>query len=121
MADDLFLVYVVPASALQPGVAGFESSPDCVEVVYRETAERLKRQRDEACTALHEPQPGVMHPVDEAFYSLVVKERDYERVRSDRIERERDAARAEVRHLRARLDLLERRSHPMDFDSPAYD
>lgn len=41
-----------------------------------------------------EPQAGVMHPVDKAFSDLAVKERDHERVRSDRLERERDAARA---------------------------
>lgn len=35
---------------------------------------------------MHEPQPGVMHPVDKAFYDLVVKERDYERVVVNRLE-----------------------------------
>jgi hypothetical protein len=34
---------------------------------------------------------GEMHPVDKAFYDLTVKERNYERVRADRFERERDA------------------------------
>lgn len=34
---------------------------------------------------------------------------------------QRDDARAEVKRLQARLALLERRTHPMDFDSPAYD
>jgi hypothetical protein len=38
--------------------------------------------------------PGVMHEVDRAFYELAIKERDYERVRADRLQRERDAARA---------------------------
>ena len=32
------------------------------------------------------PQPGVMHPVDEAFYKLAIKERDYERRRVERLE-----------------------------------
>ncbi|HWT25462.1 MAG TPA: hypothetical protein VN213_18300 [Solirubrobacteraceae bacterium] len=34
------------------------------------------------------PAPGVMHPVDKAFYELEVKERNYERVRVDRLQRE---------------------------------
>ena len=37
--------------------------------------------------------------VREGFYSLTLKERDYERVRSNRIERERDDARAAILHL----------------------
>jgi len=32
-----------------------------------------------------EGQPGVMHPVDQAFYRLAVKERDHERQRVDRL------------------------------------
>lgn len=32
--------------------------------------------------------PGVMHEVDRAFYDLVIKERDYERHRVERLERE---------------------------------
>jgi hypothetical protein len=39
------------------------------------------------------PEPGVMHPVDQAFYDLVVKERDYERIRVDRLEKELREAR----------------------------
>lgn len=34
------------------------------------------------------PEPGVMHPVDQAFYDLTVKERDHERVKVDRLEKE---------------------------------
>lgn len=32
------------------------------------------------------PRPGEMHPVDKAFYDLAIKERDYERVKSARLE-----------------------------------
>lgn len=35
----------------------------------------------------HEPQPGEMHEIDQAFYKLTVKERDYERTRYDNLER----------------------------------
>lgn len=35
----------------------------------------------------HEPQPGEMHEIDQAFYDLTVKERDYERTRYDNLER----------------------------------
>lgn len=34
------------------------------------------------------PEPGVMHPTDKAFYDLTVKERDYERMKVDRLEKE---------------------------------
>lgn len=34
------------------------------------------------------PQPGVMHSVDQAFYDLALKERDFERARVDRLMRE---------------------------------
>jgi len=34
------------------------------------------------------PQPGEMHPIDRAFYELVIKERDYERRRVDQLEAE---------------------------------
>jgi hypothetical protein len=34
---------------------------------------------------MSEPEPGAMHPVDEAFYRLAIKERDYERLRVDRL------------------------------------
>jgi hypothetical protein len=37
---------------------------------------------------MSEPEPGVMHPVDEAFYKLAIKERDYERAKVDRLEAE---------------------------------
>lgn len=33
-----------------------------------------------------EPRPGEMHPVDQAFYDLTVKERDFERRKVDRLE-----------------------------------
>jgi hypothetical protein len=46
--------------------------------------------------AQREPQAGVMHPVDQAFYDLVVKERDAERQRVDRLEAQRNQARQEV-------------------------
>lgn len=45
------------------------------------------------------PRVGVLHPLDQAPYDLVVKERDYERVRCDRLTAERDAALAEVERL----------------------
>lgn len=32
-----------------------------------------------------QPRAGEMHPVDQAFYDLAIKERDYERVRYDRV------------------------------------
>lgn len=45
-----------------------------------------------AATPAAEPQAGVMHPIDEAFYDLAIKERNYYRQRADRLQRERDAA-----------------------------
>lgn len=33
----------------------------------------------------HEPQPGEMHEIDQAFYKLTVKERDFERTRYDNL------------------------------------
>ena len=51
---------------------------------------------------MSEPQPGVMHPVDQAFYDLAIKERDYERRRFDRVEAERDALRAAIEAHRSR-------------------
>ena len=44
-----------------------------------------------------QPRPGQPHPVDKAFYDLTVKERDYERVKVDRLERQ----------LRGAVDALE--------------
>lgn len=41
-----------------------------------------------------EAEAGILHPVDQAFYDLAIKERDYERVKCDRLERERDEAQA---------------------------
>lgn len=35
--------------------------------------------------SVHEPQPGEMHEIDQAFYDLTVKERDYERRRYDNL------------------------------------
>lgn len=48
-----------------------------------------------------EQHPGVMHPVDEAFYRLAVKERDYERVKVDRLEVQLAGAVEERDELRA--------------------
>jgi len=39
--------------------------------------------------------PGVMHSVDKAFYDLVVKERNYERVRVERLTAEVEQLRKE--------------------------
>lgn len=44
--------------------------------------------------------------ITKAFHDVAVKERDYERVRANRIEKERDEARAEVERLRSALRLL---------------
>lgn len=41
--------------------------------------------------------------IDQAFYKLAIKERDYERVRSNRIEQERNAARELAKSLAERL------------------
>lgn len=43
-----------------------------------------------------QPRPGEMHEVDQAFYDLAIKERNYERVKVDRLE-------AEVKRLRQGL------------------
>jgi hypothetical protein len=51
-----------------------------------------------------QPRPGEPHPVDDAFYKLAIKERDYERVKVDRLERQLAGA---VDDLRVALDLLE--------------
>lgn len=61
-----------------------------------------------------EGSPGVVHAVDKSFHELAIRERDFERGRADRLA-------CEVQRLRDRLALLERRAHPMDYDSPAYD
>jgi hypothetical protein len=55
------------------------------------------------------PEPGVLHPVDQAFYDLTVKERDYERIRSDRLEAERDSR---LTTERADLEYFIRRAFP---------
>ncbi len=47
-----------------------------------------------------------MEAVAKAFHDVAVKERDYERVRGNRIEKERDEARAEVERLRDRMQLV---------------
>lgn len=49
-----------------------------------------------------EPRPGEMHPVDQAFYDLAIKERNYERVKCDRLIAELAAARAEIAELKGR-------------------
>jgi hypothetical protein len=41
------------------------------------------------------PRPGEMHPIDKSFYELAVKERNYERVKVDRLETEVRALREE--------------------------
>lgn len=50
------------------------------------------------------PQPGVMHPVDRAFYDLTVKERDLARLRADRLAVENDALLAALARLREELE-----------------
>jgi hypothetical protein len=42
-----------------------------------------------------------VNEIDRAFYDLVIKERDYERVRSDRLTRERDEALSRIKQLEA--------------------
>jgi hypothetical protein len=43
---------------------------------------------------MSEPEAGVMHPVDKAFYDLTVKELHYERVVADRLRNELGELRA---------------------------
>jgi hypothetical protein len=43
-----------------------------------------------------QPRVGEMHPVDQAFYDLTVMERNYERVKCDRLEAEIATLRAAV-------------------------
>lgn len=47
----------------------------------------------------NEPQPGVMHPVDKAFYDLVIKERDYARLQVENRNRLIRELEAEVTRL----------------------
>jgi hypothetical protein len=51
-----------------------------------------KQEAEQKIEEAQQPKAGVMHPVDQSFYDLTVKERDAERVRSDRLEEERDQA-----------------------------
>jgi hypothetical protein len=48
-----------------------------------------------------QPRPGQPHPIDKAFYDLAIKERDYERVKVDRLERQLAGAVEEAERLRA--------------------
>jgi hypothetical protein len=57
--------------------------------------------------AQREPQAGVMHPIDQSFYDLAVKERDAERRRVDRLEAQRDQARDECSNLKHEASQLE--------------
>jgi hypothetical protein len=50
--------------------------------------------------------PGEMHPVDEAFYRLAIKERDFERVKVDRLESENAQLRADLDRVRSQRDAL---------------
>lgn len=43
------------------------------------------------------PEPGVMHPIDQSFYDLAIKERDYERRKVDRLTDELAKLRARLR------------------------
>jgi hypothetical protein len=54
----------------------------------------ILREEWEAEVGEKAAEAGNPHPVDAAFHKLTVKERDYERVRADRFERERDEAKA---------------------------
>lgn len=47
-----------------------------------------------------------LREIDRAFYDLVVKERDYERVKCDRMERERDTLKRWNLELAAENDEL---------------
>jgi hypothetical protein len=66
--------------------------------------QRLTAERDGLAETLDQVNrtgvAGRMHPVDKAFYDLTVRERDFERVRGNRLTVERDQARAEVQRLR---------------------
>lgn len=46
-----------------------------------------------------EPRAGEMHPVDQAFYNLTVKERDFERVKNDRMYDEMCSLRQQVKNF----------------------
>lgn len=45
---------------------------------------------------MYKTEPGVMHPIDEAFYKLAIKERDYERRKADRLQQEVDWLRQQL-------------------------
>lgn len=51
-----------------------------------------------------EPQPGVMHDVDRAFYELAVQERDYARLQVENRNHQIGELVAQVARLRAELD-----------------
>jgi hypothetical protein len=50
------------------------------------------KESNDLAVIRHEPEPGVMHPIDQAFYDLAIKERDYERRRVDRLQAQADDA-----------------------------
>lgn len=60
-----------------------------------------------------DPRPGEMHDIDQAFYSLTIKERDYERMKVDRLERtvaeleeQRDDLLDYVKNLEGQLGII---------------
>jgi len=59
--------------------------------------------------------------VREAFYSLTVKERDYERGRYDRLKDQYEALRAEARELTARLSAYVKQPVPIRVDASKVD
>jgi hypothetical protein len=62
-----------------------------------------------------EPHPGEMHPVDQAFYDLAIKERDFERNRYDRLEREKDEFGRQVMEVRVSMEIM-RQQHDLCFN-----
>lgn len=74
-----------------------------------------------------EPRPGEMHPIDQAFYDLAIKERDYERIKVDRLEEANETLIEQIMDAQAdlqtalgflRLDARDRLDleHPGDHD-----
>ena len=54
----------------------------------------------------NEPQPGIMHDVDRAFYELVIQERDYARLQVENRNQQIGELTAEVARLKAEIDSM---------------